>query len=148
MSINSATNATEQYLNRVRLVAIVERTHPSSDALQLPSTGYLVDAGDMADLEDTLDSIRRGATAKQPGLRKVQVTIHKGDPCASPCLSRREKQVLCALAKGMSYKMIADRLGISFETVRSHVKGIYKKMNVNNNTTAVAKAMAHGLVAA
>ena len=48
---------------------------------------------------------------------------------------------------GFSYKMIAGHLGISFETVRSHIKRIYEKLNVHNNAQAVAKTLNEALLA-
>ena len=56
-------------------------------------------------------------------------------------LSPRETDVLRELVEGLSYKMIAHKLGISFETVRSHIKRIYEKLGVHNNTEAVALAL-------
>ena len=61
-------------------------------------------------------------------------------------LSAREKEVLQCLVDGHSYKMIADHLKISFETVRSHLKHIYEKLQVHNNTEAVAKTLKRGLL--
>ena len=61
-----------------------------------------------------------------------------------PGLSPREKDVLQCLVDGLSYKMIAEQLGIGFETVRSHIKRIYEKLHVHNNTEAVAKTIRGG----
>jgi DNA-binding NarL/FixJ family response regulator len=55
-------------------------------------------------------------------------------------LTPREKEVLNCLKKGMSYKMIAGYLGISFETVRTHMKKIYEKLHVRSVQEAMAKA--------
>jgi DNA-binding NarL/FixJ family response regulator len=55
-------------------------------------------------------------------------------------LSTREAELLQLLIKGYSYKMIADELNIALETVRSHIKKIYKKLQVNSATEAVYKA--------
>jgi DNA-binding NarL/FixJ family response regulator len=60
-------------------------------------------------------------------------------------LSEREREVLKALVKGYSYKMIADELFISIDTVRSHIKKIYEKMHVNSKTEAVALAFRNNL---
>lgn len=60
-------------------------------------------------------------------------------------LSEREREVLKALVKGFSYKMIADELFISIDTVRSHIKKIYEKMHVNSKTEAVALAFRNNL---
>lgn len=55
-------------------------------------------------------------------------------------LSDREKEVLNLLVEGYSYKMISGNLFISLDTVRSHIKKIYEKLQVNSKTEAVAKA--------
>lgn len=55
-------------------------------------------------------------------------------------LSERESDILRLLIRGYSYKMIASELGISLETVRSHIKKIYRKMQVNSATEAIYKA--------
>ena len=55
-------------------------------------------------------------------------------------LSPRELEILQYLQKGYSYKMIAAEIFISYETVRTHIKNIYKKMQVNSATEAIAKA--------
>jgi DNA-binding NarL/FixJ family response regulator len=54
-------------------------------------------------------------------------------------LTDREEQVLASLAKGFSYKEIADVLSISFETVRTHVRSVYEKLHVHSRTEAVLK---------
>ena len=54
-------------------------------------------------------------------------------------LTDREIEILSMLAKGMSYKMIADAGGITFHTVNSHLKKIYEKLHVHSATEAVAK---------
>jgi DNA-binding NarL/FixJ family response regulator len=61
-------------------------------------------------------------------------------------LSKREIELLRLLVLGKSYKMIAGELFISIETVRTHIKKIYKKLQVNSATEAVYKAMAHKIV--
>jgi len=55
-------------------------------------------------------------------------------------LSDREKQVLQLLVNGYSYKMIASEMYIAIDTVRSHIKKIYEKLQVNSKSEAVAKA--------
>jgi len=52
-------------------------------------------------------------------------------------LSTREKQVMDLLAKGLSYKLIAVNLGISPETVKMHLKNIYRKLGVQNKVEAI-----------
>jgi DNA-binding NarL/FixJ family response regulator len=61
-------------------------------------------------------------------------------------LSEREKQVLQLLVDGYSYKMIAAEMYIAIDTVRSHIKKIYEKLQVNSKSEAVAKAFKDRLV--
>lgn len=61
-------------------------------------------------------------------------------------LSEREKEILQHLVNGLSYKMIADKCFISFETVHTHIRKIYEKMHVNSKGEAVAKAIRNRLV--
>ncbi len=61
-------------------------------------------------------------------------------------LSDREKEVLHLLVEGYSYKMIASKMFIAIDTVRSHIKKIYEKLHVNSKSEAVAKAFKDKLV--
>jgi len=61
-------------------------------------------------------------------------------------LSNSEKKVLRELTRGKSYKMIAITLNVSLETVKSHLKAIYRKLGVSNSTAAVSTAFQDGLV--
>ncbi|MCX6276683.1 MAG: response regulator transcription factor [Bacteroidetes bacterium] len=56
-------------------------------------------------------------------------------------LTNREREVLKCLVEGMSYKTVADKCFVSLDTVSSHVKNIYKKLQVNSKSAAVAKAI-------
>jgi DNA-binding NarL/FixJ family response regulator len=61
-------------------------------------------------------------------------------------LTAREKDILSGLVKGYSYKMIAASLHISFETVKSHIRNVYEKLHVHNQSEAVAKALKNRIV--
>jgi DNA-binding NarL/FixJ family response regulator len=64
----------------------------------------------------------------------------------SRLLTTKEKQVLKLLSKGYSYKMIAEELQKSVETIRVQIKSVYKKLNVCSNTQAIIKALTDGLL--
>jgi len=61
-------------------------------------------------------------------------------------LTPKEKEILQQLVKGKSFKMIADAIGATYETVRTHMKNIYAKLHVNSNTEAVSKALQEKIV--
>ena len=61
-------------------------------------------------------------------------------------LSEKEKEVLKLLVDGLSYKMIADKVSLSFHTIHTHIKNIYEKLHVNSKGEAVAKAIKNKLI--
>ena len=61
-------------------------------------------------------------------------------------LTPREREILSSLSKGNSYKLIAAQFSISIDTVRTHIKHIYEKMQVRSQTEAVSKAINEKLV--
>jgi len=58
-------------------------------------------------------------------------------------LSPREEAVLNCLAKGLTYKQIADQLDISIDTIRTYLRRVYEKLHVQSRTEAVAKYLSH-----
>jgi DNA-binding NarL/FixJ family response regulator len=61
-------------------------------------------------------------------------------------LTARETEILNALVKGYSYKKISTTLNIGFETVKKHIRNIYEKLHVHNQSEAVAKALKNRIV--
>jgi DNA-binding NarL/FixJ family response regulator len=94
-------------------------------------------------IKDVLDG---GAPMTSSIAKKVLTFVPKSKPNSSAdvdSLSAREKEILEYIVKGYSYKMIASEIFIAVETVRSHIKKIYKKLQVNNATAAVYKFNQH-----
>jgi DNA-binding NarL/FixJ family response regulator len=94
-------------------------------------------------MEGIRDVLEGGAPMTSSVARKVlhMFTHQSSDKSLNPFdLTDREIEILSMLAKGMSYKMIADAGGITFHTVNSHLKRIYEKLHVHSATEAVSKA--------
>jgi DNA-binding CsgD family transcriptional regulator len=64
----------------------------------------------------------------------------------APALSRREREVLCQLASSHSYREIAQKLGVSEETIRTHVKSVLRKLGQPDRTQAVLAGVRLGLL--
>lgn len=110
-------------------------------SLQAGATGYLLKR---AVPEELLEAIRNVHTGGAPMssliARKVVESFAARRPVAPEAnLTPREREILEALAQGFLYKEIAERLGIGITTVRTHLKSIYEKLQVNNRTEAVVK---------
>ena len=113
-------------------------------ALTNGASGYLLKKKCFPQLMDALTTLSQGGAALDPIiarfiLRHIQVNE------VSP-LSARELMVLKLLIQGKTYSSIARELVISGETVKSHLKNIYKKLNVNTKAEAVRKAIIEQLV--
>ena len=132
----------------VVMLAVLDENEPIGTAWRTATTGYLLPDNDPGRLLSALIGIHNGTAINGMAGKKVSVRLHEeGHEREKVALSPREKDVLHALVEGMSYKMIAHSLGISFETVRSHIKRIYEKLQVHNNTEAVARTIREGLLA-
>lgn len=126
-------------------VAILDQEFVDEN-MHLGTIGYILPGDDQAVLMRTLEELRNG---RRPSVDARRVHVQVRPPCAdgrNQRLSPRELDVLRALVDGLSNKMIAAELRISFETVRSHMKCIYQKLSVNSNTAAVSKAIQEGML--
>jgi DNA-binding NarL/FixJ family response regulator len=116
-------------------------------ALQAGADGYLLKRTKPAELRSALlDAMSGGAPMTSEIARRVVESFRqKGrnrDDTIS--LTAREEETLLLLTKGYSNKEIADKLNLSVETVRSHLKHIYEKMHVRSRAEAVARYMSAG----
>lgn len=114
------------------------------DALCAGATGYLVKETQPARILDAIKEAREGGAPMSTQIARMVVGSFQIQP--SPDLTNRESEVLTQLCEGKSYKMIAETLYISEETVRRHIKNIYKKLEVHSKSEAVAKAIREKLV--
>lgn len=123
------------------------------DSICAGASGYILKNHLNTKLVESITELQYGGSPMSPSIaRKVlgklqQIPQHvKPEQAPDYRLTIREKEVLACIVEGLSYKMIADRLTISYETVRSHVKKIYEKLHVASLTEAVAKAIHQRIV--
>ena len=125
----------------VLMLTVYEDTDTIFKSLTAGASGYLLKRTSPPEL---LDAIRQAHSGSSPMsghiARKVVQYFHR-PPSPKPMeeLSPREQEVLEHLAQGYFYKEIAERLGISIDTVRKHLGRVYQKLHVNSRTEAVVK---------
>jgi DNA-binding NarL/FixJ family response regulator len=115
------------------------------------ANGYVLKNAGMQSLIQYINEVHDGGAPMTPVIaRKVLTQFTKLQPPQLKNeeynLSSREKDVLQLLVKGKSYKMIADELNISYETVHSHIRRIYQKLQVNSVGEAVSKTISGNLL--
>jgi len=114
------------------------------DALCAGACGYMIKDTPPAQLLEAIQETRGGGAPMSTLIARMVVKSFQITQQTS--LTQRETEVLTHLCKGKSYKMIADDLYISEETVRRHIKNIYRKLEVHSKSEAVAKAFKEKLV--
>lgn len=106
--------------------------------------GYLLKDTPPVRLLQAIDEVQQGGSPMTPSIaRKVAISFR---PVTDFDLSDREKEVLLRLTKGENYNTIAEDLFISGHTVRTHIRNIYKKLQVSSRGEAVSSAMRNKIV--
>lgn len=112
------------------------------EALKAGATGYILKKNSLSYLVNSIKEVAEGGAPISPSIaRKVLDMSFKNKDTSSSAfnLTERELEVLNFLAKGLSYKMVAEEIHLSIDTVRSYVKRIYEKLHVHSVTEAVHK---------
>jgi DNA-binding NarL/FixJ family response regulator len=117
-------------------------------ALQRGASGYLSKTSNYQDIIRSLERLLEdGGKILDPGIAdKIISSVVGNQEARDYNLSRREKEIIDILITGESVQQIASRLNISFYTVETHLKNIYKKLNVHTSRAVVAKAIKENLI--
>jgi DNA-binding NarL/FixJ family response regulator len=113
-----------------------------SEALKAGVKGYVRKDSPSEDLVRAIEAARVGEFYVDPGLSST-IVLDEGDRT----LSARQREILQMLADGMQTDAVAQKLGLSTETVRTHTKRILAKLDASTRTQAVAIGIRHGLIA-
>jgi DNA-binding NarL/FixJ family response regulator len=114
-------------------------------AVKAGATGYLVKS---ASREELLEAVRRaaeGVPVFTPGLAGLVLGEFQRDDSEQTPLTERETEVLKLVAKGLSYRQIAERLVLSHRTVQNHVQNTLRKLQMHNRVELTRYAIEHGL---
>jgi DNA-binding NarL/FixJ family response regulator len=133
---------------QVMMLTVYENTELIFQALSAGATGYLLKQTPPAELLAAVREVHGGGSPMTGHIaRKVVASFQQAGLSAAEFenLTPREKEVLDHLAKGFLYKEIAEAMGISYDTVHTHIRKIYEKLHVRSRTEAVAKHLGRGI---
>lgn len=121
------------------VITVFDDSQMVFDALCNGAHGYITKDSGISKIVNGIKEVLEGGAPMSSGIaRKVieSFRINHDSP-----LSDRETLVLELLSKGKTYHMIADELHVHFETVKSHIKNIYRKLHVSNKADAISMAL-------
>ena len=136
---------------QVLMLTVFEDEDKIFQAIRNGASGYLLKRTPPSEIIAAIFDVQRGGSPMTSTIaRKVLHFFQQQTPeTLKPQdygLSKREQDILKSLVKGFSYKLIADEHFISIDTVRSHIRHIYEKLQVNSKTDVVLKALKEKIV--
>jgi DNA-binding NarL/FixJ family response regulator len=136
---------------KVVMLSVYDDEQYLFQALRVGASGYLLKSISSDDLVRQLELVRNGESAIDSSLaaRAVDTAsrLQRDEfwPGARQGLTQRESEILSYMVTGLSNRGIANRLVIGDETVKSHLRSIYRKLEVSDRTSAVATALREGI---
>jgi DNA-binding NarL/FixJ family response regulator len=135
----------------ILMLTVYEDSDKVFDALCAGACGYLVKKTPPAKLLEAIKDVVDGGSPMSSNVARQVITAFKETKNSTSIdseydLSQREKEVLVLLADGYNYQEIANSLFISVDTVRHHIRNIYKKLHVHSQSEAVAKAIRKNII--
>lgn len=128
---------------RIIMLTVYEDDQKIFDSLRAGASGYLLKRTPLDKISEAIKDTLSGGAPVTPSIAKrvLNYFYDAGNTDVSFNLTIREKEILEQLIAGLSYNKIAAKLFISIDTVRSHIKNIYEKLQVHSKSEAVAKAL-------
>ena len=125
------------------ILTVFEESEIVLNAIFAGASGYLLKKHLNDRLASSMNEVLNGGAPMSPSVaRLVVANMHVSTFSKNKYdLTAREKEILTSLSEGNSYKIIAEKYFVSIDTVRTHLKNIYKKLHVHSQTEAVAKAL-------
>lgn len=133
----------------ILMLTIFDSNDKIFEALRAGASGYLLKKTPPSKIIEAINEVCNGGAPMSPEIAKKVLRHFNDQPVKVENkynLTAREKDILFCLTQGCSYKMAAEQLQLSIDTIRFYIKQIYLKLQVNSAPEAVAKALKEKLV--
>ena len=127
----------------VIMLTVYNDPHKIFQSLCAGASGYLLKNLPFQEIKQAIEILNAGGAPMTPQIARKVIEYfqpEKTSKSKSP-LTEKEKEIVIGLVDGLSYKMIADRMNISIETVRTHLKHIYTKLHVHCKAEVITKSL-------
>lgn len=115
-------------------------------AVELGAAGYLLKSSDRDELLGALAAVAAGKAYIQGEVTETLMKTISGQEAGTSLLSPRETEILVLVSRGLENKQIATELGISEATVKTHLKGVFSRLDVSSRAEAAAVGLRLGLI--
>lgn len=103
------------------------------------ASGYILKNAPLSEIKDYIDILSSGGAPMSPQIARKVVDFFQPKKSLENPLTDREYDIVNGLVDGLSYKLIASKLNISLDTVRQHIRNVYRKLSVNSKAEVIAK---------
>jgi DNA-binding NarL/FixJ family response regulator len=148
-----ATQTIKQLYPQIKILiqTIFEEDDKIFDALCAGANGYITKNTSPVKMLEAITDVHNGGSAMSPSIAAKMFTLFKKIAPASIAttdyhLTNREKEILTLMVEGMPMPRVAEKIFLSYETVRTYVKSIYNKLHVASATEAVSKSIKERIV--
>lgn len=131
----------------ILVVSLLTSERSVISAIRSGANGYIIKDGSDRAIANAIDEVVAGNYPLSPALaRYLFRLVASPKPQPAVDLTDRETETLRCIGRGLSYEQTGFEMGISLSTVQSHVRNLYRKLNIHNQTQAAIKARDRGLV--
>lgn len=133
----------------VLVLTVLEEPTRIVEAIESGACGYLLKGAPLARIVDALAQVHQGLSPLSPEVARHVLARFRSDRApgpAAPAITAREREILSLLVGGHTYAAVALALGIGIGTVQTHIKNLYRKLEVCTKAEATAVAVRTGLV--
>lgn len=124
----------------VLLFSVYNDSERVFQALCAGAIGYLLKSTPLPTLKENILQAAAGGSPMSPSIARHVTRFFQPERKPQEPLTPRELQIVQGIEEGLSYKLIAHRLGISIDTVRDHIRRVYRKLQVNSRSEVLARA--------
>lgn len=125
---------------RILMLTVSDEEEDLFQALKAGAVGYLLKGADLGEVKSAIEAVYQGESFVSPKMASKLISeftsLSREKEVRSPKITKREREVLGCIAKGMSNKKIAEELYISENTVKNHVRNILEKLQLNSRIEA------------
>ena len=145
-------------MSGIQAIRIIKDRHPGVNILMLTvymdpqkifdslcagASGYLLKSTPFRQIVESIRMLHSGGAPMSPQIARKVIDYFHASPVTDTgaVLTPKEREVVAGLVDGLSYKQIAERMGITIDTIRSHIKSIYAKLHVHGKAEVIGKSL-------